>query len=149
MLAELGGSRAPRKPIRARIVYHDACHLAHGQGVRSQPRALLQEIPGIELVTPAEAEICCGSAGIYNLVQPEPASEIGLRKARNIAAASPDMIATGNPGCILQIASAGRALGYEWPIVHPIQLVDASIRGTEVPGARHRGSERGLEHRGA
>ncbi|HEX5108342.1 MAG TPA: heterodisulfide reductase-related iron-sulfur binding cluster [Vicinamibacterales bacterium] len=128
MLVELG-SRAPRQPIRARVVYHDACHLAHGQGIRSQPRTLLQEIPGLELVSPPEADICCGSAGIYNLVQPEPAAQLGARKAANIAAMSPDMIATGNPGCILQIASAGRARGQEWAIVHPIQLIDASIRG--------------------
>jgi glycolate oxidase iron-sulfur subunit len=132
LLGELGGSRAPRNPIRARVVYHDACHLAHGQGIRAEPRALLQEIPGIELLAPAEGEICCGSAGIYNLVQPEPAAQLGERKARNIAAMSPDMIATGNPGCILQIASAGKALGYDWRIVHPIQLVDASIRGVDL-----------------
>ena len=132
MLVELGGSRATRQPIRARVVYHDACHLSHGQGIRSQPRALLQEIPGLELVSPPEAEICCGSAGIYNLVQPEPAAQLGARKAANIAAMSPDLIATGNPGCILQIASAARALGHEWAIVHPIQIVDASIRGGEA-----------------
>ena len=131
LLGELGGSRAPRNPIRARVVYHDACHLAHGQGIRAQPRALLQEIPGVELVTPAENEICCGSAGIYNLVQPEPAAALGLRKAQNVAAVSPDLIATGNPGCILQIAAAGRTLGHDWQIVHPVQLIDASIRGID------------------
>jgi glycolate oxidase iron-sulfur subunit len=131
VLAELGEPRAVRHPIAARVVYHDACHLAHGQGIRAEPRALLQSIPGVEVVTPAEGEICCGSAGIYNLVQPEPAAQLGLRKARNIAAASPDVIATGNPGCILQIAAAGRSLGHEWAIVHPIQLIDASIRGVD------------------
>jgi glycolate oxidase iron-sulfur subunit len=131
MLVELGEPRVPRKPIRARVVYHDACHLAHGQGVRAQPRALLQAIPGIELVTPAEAEICCGSAGIYNLVQPEPAAQLGARKAANMAASAPDLIATANPGCILQIAAAGRKAGHDWPIFHPVQLIDASIRGTD------------------
>ncbi len=131
LLGELGEPLAPRHPIRARVVYHDACHLAHGQGVRAQPRALLQGIPGIELVTPAEPEICCGSAGIYNLVQPVPAAQLGARKATNIAALTPDMIATANPGCTLQIAAAGRGLGYDWPIFHPIELVDASIRGTD------------------
>ena len=136
VLVELGEPRAPRRPITARVVYHDACHLAHGQGIRAQPRALLQAIPGIEVVTPAEGEICCGSAGIYNLVQPEPAAQLGVRKARNIAAASPDMIATGNPGCILQIAAAGRTLGYDWPIVHPIQLIDASSRGVDPRAAQ-------------
>jgi glycolate oxidase iron-sulfur subunit len=131
VLAELGEPRAARQPIAARVVYHDACHLAHGQGVRSQPRALLQGIPGVELLTPAESEICCGSAGIYNLVEPEPASQLGARKVRNIAALSPDLIATGNPGCTLQIAAAARVFGYNWPILHPIQLIDASIRGDD------------------
>jgi glycolate oxidase iron-sulfur subunit len=131
LLTELGETRAVRNPIRGRVVYHDACHLAHGQGVRSEPRALLQAIPGIELLTPGESEICCGSAGIYNLVQPEAAGELGRRKARHIAVLSPDMIATGNPGCTLQIAAAGRDLGYDWPIVHPIELLDASIRAVD------------------
>jgi glycolate oxidase iron-sulfur subunit len=131
LLAELGEPRAARRPIPARVVYHDACHLAHGQGVRNEPRALLQAIPGVELLTPPEADICCGSAGIYNLVQPEAAADLGARKARHIAALSPDMIATGNPGCMLQIAAAGRGLGHDWPIVHPIELLDASIRGVD------------------
>ena len=138
LLPELGEPRAARNPIHARVVYHDACHLAHGQGIRNQPRALLQAIPGVELVTPAESEICCGSAGIYNLVQPEPAAQLGARKARNIAALSPDMIATANPGCTLQIAAAARILGYKWPVFHPIQLVDASIRGVNLKGRRPR-----------
>jgi glycolate oxidase iron-sulfur subunit len=131
LLVELGEARAPRHPVPRRIVYHDACHLAHGQGVRTEPRALLQGIPGVELLVPAEADICCGSAGIYNLVQPGPAAELGARKARNIAMLSPDMIATGNPGCTLQIAAAARRLGHDWPIVHPIELLDASIRGAD------------------
>jgi len=129
VLVELGEPRATRHPITARVVYHDACHLAHAQGVRAQPRALLSAIPGVDVVTPAEAEICCGSAGIYNLVQPEPAEQLGERKARNIAALKPDIIATGNPGCMLQIAAAGRRLGYSWEIVHPIELIDRSING--------------------
>ncbi len=131
LLVELGSARAPRHPIAARVVYHDACHLAHGQGIRAEPRSLLQAIPGVEVVTPAESDICCGSAGIYNLVQPEAASELGERKARHIASLSPDMIATANPGCILQIAASGRRLGHDWPIFHPIELIDASIRGVD------------------
>jgi glycolate oxidase iron-sulfur subunit len=130
LLVELGEPRAVRHPVRARVAYHDACHLAHGQGVRAQPRELLQAIPGVELVTPAEPDICCGSAGIYNLVQPEPAAELGRRKARHLAALSPDMIATANPGCILQIARAARGIGHTWPIVHPVELLDRSIRGS-------------------
>ena len=131
VLVDLGAPRAPRQPITARVVYHDACHLAHAQGVRSQPRALLQAIPGVEVLTPAESDICCGSAGIYNLVQPEPAAHLGARKVRNIGALSPDLIATSNPGCTLQIAAAARNFGYNWPIFHPIQLIDASIRGVD------------------
>jgi glycolate oxidase iron-sulfur subunit len=131
LLPELGEQRAVRRPLPARVVYHDACHLAHGQGVRTQPRDLLQGIPGIELLTPAESEICCGSAGIYNLVQPDPAAQLGARKVRHIAALSPDMIATANPGCTLQIAAAARGLGHDWPIFHPIELIDASIHGVD------------------
>jgi glycolate oxidase iron-sulfur subunit len=129
VLIEIGEPRAQRHPINARVVYHDACHLAHAQGVRVEPRALLAAIPGVEVLTPAESEICCGSAGIYNLVQPEPAEQLGERKARNIAALKPDVIAAANPGCILQIAAAGRRLGYEWEIVHPIELIHRSING--------------------
>jgi glycolate oxidase iron-sulfur subunit len=136
LLVELGEQRAVRRPLTARVVYHDACHLAHGQGVRAQPRSLLQGIPGVELLTPAESEICCGSAGIYNLVQPEPAAQLGARKVRHIAALSPDMIATANPGCTLQITAAARGLGHEWPVFHPIELIDASIHGVDPLAGR-------------
>jgi glycolate oxidase iron-sulfur subunit len=129
VLMEIGEPRARRHPIKARVVYHDACHLAHAQGVRAQPRALLAAIPGVEVLTPAESDICCGSAGIYNLVQPEAAEQLGERKARHIAALMPDVIAAANPGCILQIAAAGRRLGYEWEIVHPVELIARSIKG--------------------
>ena len=121
--------RAPRHPIAARVAYHDACHLAHGQQVRTQPRQLLLGIPGLEVVTPAESEICCGSAGIYNLVQPATAAQLGTRKVRHLAALTPDVIATGNPGCTLQIAASARDLGWRWSIVHPVELLDASISG--------------------
>jgi len=136
LLVELGEQRAVRRPLSARVVYHDACHLAHGQGVRAEPRSLLHGIPGVELLTPAESDICCGSAGIYNLVQPGPAAELGARKVRHIAALSPDMIATANPGCILQIAAAARGVGYDWPIFHPIELIDASIHGVDPLAGR-------------
>lgn len=142
VLVELGEARAPRHPIAARIVYHDACHLAHAQGVRTPPRALLSAIPALELLSSAEPDICCGSAGIYNLVQPEAAAALGERKARHIGALEPDAIATGNPGCMLQIAAAGRRLGYDWPILHPVELLDASIRGVD-PFRNRRLSSRG------
>jgi glycolate oxidase iron-sulfur subunit len=129
LLVDLGQPRAVRHPIAARVVYHDACHLAHAQQIRSQPRALLASIPGVELLTPAESDICCGSAGIYNLVETEAARDLGARKAEHIASLKPDVVATANPGCMLQIEASARRLGIRWKIVHPIELMDASIRG--------------------
>jgi glycolate oxidase iron-sulfur subunit len=131
-IMELLGSveqRRPRNPVNLRLAYHDACHLAHAQGVRSQPRELLSSIPGIELVEPNEWEICCGSAGIYNLLEPEAARQLGERKAGNLLATEPEAIAAGNPGCTLQIAGHLRNRGRAIPIYHPVQLLDASITG--------------------
>ena len=120
--------QAPRHPLPLRVAYHDACHLAHAQGVRAQPRALLRGIPELELLEPADWELCCGSAGIYNLVEPEAAAELGARKARNLVATGADVVAAGNPGCALQIAA--HLDGRELPILHPMTLLDHSIRGT-------------------
>jgi glycolate oxidase iron-sulfur subunit len=128
LLAELGPV-APRHPLPLRVAYHDACHLAHAQGVRRQPRAVLRGIPDLTLVDIPEAEICCGSAGIYNLIEPEAAGPLGERKARNILSTNPDLIATANPGCLLQINAALQRLGKTIPTLHPVELVDASIRG--------------------
>lgn len=124
------GPRAPRHPVRARVAYHDACHLGHAQKVRAQPRAVLASIPGVELVDLPEAELCCGSAGIYNLLHPEAAAELGERKAANVRSTQPDVVVTANPGCLLQI---GKHLRGERPLLHPVQLLDASIRGVPVP----------------
>jgi glycolate oxidase iron-sulfur subunit len=134
LLIELGEPRAPRRPLHLRVAYHDACHLAHAQGVSQQPRDLLQQVPGIELLPVAEPEMCCGSAGIYNLVQPEPARQLGERKVRNIAATSPDVVATANPGCTLQIASIAAETDQPLRVMHPIELIDASIQGLAVRG---------------
>ena len=120
--------QAPRHPLPLRVAYHDACHLAHAQGVRVQPRELLRAIPELELLEPADWEICCGSAGIYNLVQPEAAAKLGARKAANLVATGADAVAAGNPGCALQIAA--HLDGRELPIYHPMTLLDHSIRGT-------------------
>ena len=129
LVAELGPPIAPRSPIHAKVAYHDACHLAHAQGVRTQPRDVLRSIPGIELLEVAEPEICCGSAGIYNLVQPEAGAALGERKARNVLATEPDIIATGNPGCTLQLRAACARLGKSRPVLHPMELLDQSIQG--------------------
>ena len=117
--------RVVRHPLKLKVAYHDACHLAHAQGVREPPRELLRSIPDLELVEPDEWQICCGSAGIYNLVQPEAAAKLGKRKADNLAATEPDAIAAGNPGCALQIAGY---MDREVPIFHPMTLLDASQR---------------------
>jgi glycolate oxidase iron-sulfur subunit len=117
--------RVVRHPLALKVAYHDACHLAHAQGVREPPRELLRSIPDLELVEPDEWQICCGSAGIYNLVQPEAAAKLGKRKADNLAATEPDAIAAGNPGCALQIAGY---MDREVPIYHPMTLLDASQR---------------------
>src|SRR6266480_2295702 len=125
---------APRHPIQLRVAYHDACHLAHAQRVRLQPRKVLHSIPGIEVVDIPEADICCGSAGIYNLIEPQPANQLGERKAQHILSTHPDVIATANPGCLLQINAALQRLGERIPTLHPVELVDASIRGVVPPG---------------
>ncbi len=123
-----GEPRAPRGPVPLRVVYHDACHLAHAQGIRSEPRELLAAIPELELLEVAqEPQICCGSAGIYNLVQPEAAAALGERKARNLLATGAEAIAAGNPGCAAQLDRHLRELGQPLPIHHPVELLARSI----------------------
>jgi glycolate oxidase iron-sulfur subunit len=126
--------RAMRHPLHLKVAYHDACHLQHAQGVRAQPRAVLGQIPELQILETAEAALCCGSAGIYNLVRPGPAQELGERKVRNVLATIPDIVATGNPGCVLQLRSGLRAAGSRVPVVHMVELVDASIRGLAAEG---------------
>jgi len=127
-LAELG-PRAERKPLEVSVAFQDSCHLLHAQRVQSQPREVLRSIPGLELAEPAEAPICCGSAGIYNLVQPRAAAELGERKARHVAATSADVYSSANPGCLVQVSAALRRTGRPLPTLHPVELLDASIRG--------------------
>ena len=122
--------RAPRHPVPARVAYQDACHLANAQGIRTQPRRVLRTIPQLEVLELPGSGACCGSAGIYNLVQPEPAEELGRRKAEEVRAVAPEVVATANPGCALQLR---RFLGADVPVVHPVQLVDASIAGRRRP----------------
>lgn len=128
LLDELGPV-AVRHPLDVTVAYHDACHLAHAQGVRAQPRRLLQAIPGLELREIAEAELCCGSAGVYNVLNPEPARELGDRKAANIVATGADVLVTANPGCLMQVASAIERSGHPMRLAHTVEVLDASIRG--------------------
>ena len=132
LLVELGPV-AVRQPIDATVAYHDACHLRHAQGIVAEPRTALGEIPSLTVVDIPEADICCGSAGIYNLVQPEPAEALGRRKVAHIVSTEPDAVATSNAGCLLQIR---RYLDAGIPLFHPIELIDASIRGVDPLAAR-------------
>ena len=125
--------RAPRSPLPLRVAYHDACHLAHAQRVRAQPRSLLRSIPELELLEIPEGEQCCGSAGTYNLFQPDSAREIGARKVDNVRRVAPDVVASANPGCTLQMQSIFRERGIALRAAHPIELLDAAISGTPLP----------------
>ena len=133
-VTELLGSvepRAPRGPVPLKVVYHDACHLAHAQKVREQPRAMLRTIPGLELLeNPVEPDICCGSAGVYNMLQPEAGADLGVRKARNLLDTGADAMAAANPGCAAQLDRHFRDLGRPLPIYHPVELVWRSIRAS-------------------
>ncbi len=112
-----------------RIAYHDACHLAHAQRVRIPPRKLLQLIPGVELIDVVEADMCCGSAGTYNIDQPELAGQLGERKAKNLLATKCDMVALGNIGCQVQIEQHLAKLDSPVPVLHTIQILDRAYRG--------------------
>jgi glycolate oxidase iron-sulfur subunit len=128
VLVELGPV-APRHPVPVTAAYHDACHLAHAQGVRAQPRRLLGEIPELVLREIADPEICCGSAGVWNVLNPEPARQLGDRKARDVLATGADLLVTANPGCLMQVAASVRRAGGTIGLAHTAQVLDASIRG--------------------
>ena len=128
VLAELE-PRSRRHALKLRVAFHDSCHLQHAQGVRSQPRALLSAIPDLELAEIPESAICCGSAGIYNLVQPDAAKSLGNRKVDFVSQLKADVVASGNPGCILQLQSALARRHLQTPVLHTIQILDASLRG--------------------
>jgi glycolate oxidase iron-sulfur subunit len=123
------GPVAPRHPLPVTAAYHDACHLAHAQRITRQPRELLRAIPELNLVEVPDAGTCCGSAGVYNLLQPEAAAELGARKAESVAATGAPLLISANPGCSLQIASALAARGQDIAVAHTAEVLDASIRG--------------------
>jgi glycolate oxidase iron-sulfur subunit len=130
-LAELGPV-AERHPLPMSIAYQDACHLAHAQGIRSQPRNLLRGIPGVEVRELHEAEICCGSAGTFNILQPGPAQELGDRKAAAVLKTGAQLMVTANPGCWMQVATTLARMGKQMPVAHTVQVLDAAIRGVPV-----------------
>lgn len=112
------------------LVYQDACHLLHGQKISVQPRQLLKQIPGVSLKEPLDAALCCGSAGVYNMLQPEIAEELGKQKAQNLINTGAAVIASPNPGCSLQISKYLQ--GKNMPVIHPMELLDYSIRGEKL-----------------
>ena len=134
-LAELGPA-APRHPLPVTAAYHDACHLGHAQRITRQPRELLRAIPDLTLVELPDAGTCCGSAGVYNLLQPEAASELGARRAQAVLDAQAPLLISANPGCSLQIAAALSDRGEHVTLAHIAEILDASLRGLPPPTAR-------------
>jgi glycolate oxidase iron-sulfur subunit len=132
-LAELGPVAA-RHPLPVTAAYHDACHLGHAQRITRQPRELLRAIPGLNLVELPDAGTCCGSAGVYNLLQPDAASELGARKAQAVLDAGAPLLVSANPGCSLQIAAALADRGEQVAVAHVAEMLDASLRGLPSPG---------------
>jgi glycolate oxidase iron-sulfur subunit len=126
------GPVAERHPVEARAAYHDACHLAHAQRITAAPRALLRGIPGLELAELADAGVCCGSAGVYNLLQPEAARELGSRKADSVVASGASLLISANPGCTLQISAELASRGIKLRTAHTAEILDASINGVPL-----------------
>ena len=123
----LAAADLPLGAVNVTATYHDACHLAHGQRIRREPRALLARIPGLRLDDLAESELCCGSAGIYNLLEPEMADRLLARKIDRIVETGARMVVSGNPGCLLQIAKGARARGLDLEVVHPVELLARAV----------------------
>ena len=117
-------------PLELTVAYQDSCHLRHAQRLPAAWRPLLERIPGLRVVEPAEQDICCGSAGVYNVTQADAARDLGDRKAAHVLATEPDAYASANPGCLVQVAQALGRANSPLPALHPVELLDASIRGT-------------------
>lgn len=124
----------PSRPLGWRVAYHHACHLAHAQGIREEPMRLLR-LAGAELVPFEEADLCCGSAGSYNILEPKLARRLGERKARNIRTSGAEVVAVANPGCSIQIRAALRRVGTPLPVLHPVEILDAAYRGNAQLGS--------------
>jgi glycolate oxidase iron-sulfur subunit len=116
------------QPLELTVAYQDSCHLRHAQRLPAAWRPLLERIPGLRVVEPAEQDLCCGSAGIYNVTQPDAARDLGDRKAVNVLATAPDAYVTANPGCLVQVSQALGRAKTRLPALHPVELLDASLR---------------------
>ena len=119
------------QPLKLTVTYHDACHLAHGQRVRQEPRTILKAIPGLQFVELTESDFCCGSAGVYNLLYPDLAQQFLDRKIERIKETGAEVVVSGNPGCSLQIEKGLKERGLNIRVLHPVELLDWSYRGTE------------------
>jgi glycolate oxidase iron-sulfur subunit len=117
------------RPLDLKITYQDACHLGHAQRIKDQPRNVLNQIPGVELTELSEAELCCGSAGIYNMVEPGMSQRLLERKIKHIKETGADCLVAGNPGCLLQIGRGLKQYGLDIKTAHPVELLDRSYRG--------------------
>jgi glycolate dehydrogenase iron-sulfur subunit len=132
ILCELA-PQAPRHALNLRVAYHDACHLQHAQGVRDEPRRLLATIPGLQVAEIPESSLCCGSAGVYNLLEPDAAAQLGARKVENLLTTNAQAVLSANPGCLMQLMSGLRRRRLaEMPAFHLVELLDASIRGVSA-----------------
>ena len=125
-LDELGLSHLPGPINLKKVAYHDACHLSHAQGVRDAPRRLMEQVPDVEVVNPSDGETCCGSAGIYNIEQPEIAEQLGARKAAKVIETGASVLVTTNIGCITQIESHLRVMNNKMPVMHVMEMLDNS-----------------------
>jgi glycolate oxidase iron-sulfur subunit len=128
--------RGPLGSVRRTVTYHDPCHVVHGQRIKRAPRDLLAQVPGLTLVELPEADWCCGSAGTYNLTQPEMAARLQARKVRHLCATGADAVVTANPGCIIQIAQGLRAVGSTMQVLHLVEVLDQAYGGLAQPGPR-------------
>ena len=120
--------QGPLQPVPLRVAYDDPCHLSHGQRIRRQPRDLLRQVPGLELLEVPESDWCCGSAGTFNLFHPETADSLLDRKMAHLAAVRPDVVVSGNPGCLLQLRQGAARHGLTADILHPIEMLDRAYR---------------------
>jgi glycolate oxidase iron-sulfur subunit len=133
-LAEVGLT-TKLSPLQAEplvMVYQDACHMLHGQKISVQPRQLLKQIPGVQLREPIDGALCCGSAGVYNILQPEVAAELGTQKVQNLTNTGATVIASANIGCFVQISKHLQLQGKSVPVLHPMQLLDYAMRGVQL-----------------
>ena len=126
-----GTAATAERPLK--LAYHDACHMLHGQGLGEQPRTLLRRIPHVQVLEASEAGVCCGSAGIYNLVQPDEAEALGRLKANDLEATGAELAVSANIGCTLQIRRHLRDRDQPMEVVHPVQLLERSWRGSADP----------------